>query len=117
MALSKVITFGAPQVIAPNYDNAVWQHLNRIAIQYVNDFDAVPRLPCCVTWLDDLLPRVASCNAAHVGVSIEVPSALKIASLKQSLAVASEYDVVGALVMITAGCRKAKRLQSSRDGD
>jgi len=80
IAVSKVLTFGAPQVVIPDLSNTWWQRLNEITTLVVNSYDLVPRLPSCMPWIEEVvIPHLAKdmlCSAVICGDSSEgwIPS-------------------------------------------
>ncbi|CAE7202007.1 yiaY [Symbiodinium natans] len=61
VSVSAVRTSGAPHVLVPPRAGApqqLWQRLHAITQHWVHDWDPVPRLPLCKSWLVDVLPKL-----------------------------------------------------------
>ena len=105
--VSKVLAFGAPQVIRPDSDNELWLKLNGIASVYIHNWDVVPRLPSCPGWIDVLL----SADTASWGpFKFKAIEQLRSGSLDKVLKLMNEFGHVGDLIFVSLGGTGAMRV-------
>ncbi|CAE7236136.1 yiaY [Symbiodinium natans] len=107
--VSAVRTFGAPHVLVPQAGTAqtMWQKLHAITQHWVHDWDPVPRLPLCQTWLVDVLPRLKKevVKGVRVGIAQKYIENLQRNCNASSAQMLGEYDVVGQVVLVSmASC-------------
>jgi len=120
LSVSSVVGFGSPQVIVPDRANACWQKLNEITSVYVNSWDCVPRMPSCPGWLFNVVPAALPSLAAFKigGLSIGVKASGKvIEKFAPHKEIFSEYDMVGTLVFVRTGSRKAVVMPCTDTGE
>jgi len=117
--VTAVLTFGAPQVIVPERENPLWQRLNAITSLFINAYDAFPRVPSCLNWVFDTIPKALkakelkwSCGGLYV--SIDTSEKLEKA-LGHHRKAAADYDTVGTLSFICSGSRSTRRVASTDD--
>ena len=101
VAVRSVASFGGPQVVVPKPDNELWRSLNEVATVYVNEFDAIPRLPSCERWVFDAVPSIA-----HV-------SAEQAAYLREKWSSLEKYRHIGRLLFIGDGRDHAMRVHEA----
>ena len=101
VAVRSVASFGGPQVVVPKPDNELWRSLNEVATVYVNEFDAIPRLPSCERWVFDAVPSIA-----HV-------SAEQTAYLREKWSSLEKYRHIGRLLFIGDGRDHAMRVHEA----
>lgn len=107
-----VVTFGAPHVVVPpRQRHPLWDALDGRATLYVRAWDAVPRLPSCLGWVDNVLPRCTNTDDSLLGWQINVSGLLpaRLGGLRATFAI---YDTVGTVVILVAGSQKVRRLLS-----
>lgn len=117
--VSSVVTFGAPQVLVPDKENAIWQRLNGLTTVYVNGWDCVPRLPSCQNWIFSVVKgSLSEKTAIEVGpLRFGINAAGHIIDkFEPHRAVFADFDVTGTLVFVRAGSRKAVVVPNTPDG-
>ncbi|CAE7520819.1 unnamed protein product [Symbiodinium sp. CCMP2592] len=95
--VSAVCTFGSPHVFIPperkeeQRGRKVWNELCSVSQHWVLDWDPIPRLPLCQSWLD-VLPQV----------KIDVVEGIRIglAEIQAKVPVLEGFDVAGEVVMV-----------------
>jgi pimeloyl-ACP methyl ester carboxylesterase len=105
VAVRSVASFGGPQVVVPKPDNELWRSLNEVATVYVNEFDAIPRLPSCERWVFDAVPSIA-----HV-------SAEQAAYLREKWSSLEKYRHIGRLLFIGDGRDHAMRVHEAASNE
>jgi hypothetical protein len=114
--VSAVVTFGAPQVIVPEYSIEWCRKLDAITTLYVNSYDVVPRLPSCTNWIFDVVPNSHIVAKSFVGgaITLEANIANKLEeTLGHQREVFDVYDTVGCLMFIGQGSKVARRVPST----
>eukprot|EP00927_Polykrikos_kofoidii_P017011 TRINITY_DN17722_c0_g1_i1.p1 TRINITY_DN17722_c0_g1~~TRINITY_DN17722_c0_g1_i1.p1 ORF type:complete len:1194 (+),score=140.93 TRINITY_DN17722_c0_g1_i1:194-3775(+) len=114
--IAGVVTFGAPQVVVPNRALMVWRQLNAITTLYVNAYDIVPRLPSCLNWAFDVLPKSGAFSASLGPLRVGLAERIFEDRMVHQRCIMEDYDIVGTLLFVTMGCRTAKKVRSSADG-
>ena len=103
--VSAVRTFGAPHVLVPQAGTAqtMWHKLHAITQHWVHDWDPVPRLPLCQTWLVDVLPRLKKevVKGVRVGIAQKYIENLQRNCNASSAQMLNQYDVVGQVVLVS----------------
>lgn len=117
--VTRVITFGCPQVIVPDRENAIWKRMNELSILYVNAFDIIPRMPSCEDWVFEVLPMCGAftkkIGALKVGLENKVTEFVADKFRPQFVEM-EKYDTVGTLVHIGTGSRAAGVHPNTPDG-
>lgn len=119
LPVTRVLTFGSPQVIVPQRDHPLWQKLNELSTAYINEWDMVPRLPSCQNWLFNLLPDslphklAVKFGALHIGFK---GGGAAIEHFFKSKEVFADYDAVGRLVFMRQGSRKLFSVENTQEG-
>uniref|UniRef100_A0A7S2AUD3 Fungal lipase-like domain-containing protein n=1 Tax=Octactis speculum TaxID=3111310 RepID=A0A7S2AUD3_9STRA len=117
--LTSVVTFGAPQVLVPQYDHRLWQQLDCITKQYINEWDIIPRMPMCKNWYSDvLLPIVLSMKKGPLQIRFSKKHMEKLNKgvsnfVEQMADVCAGYDSVGALLFVSIQSSEAHQMSSS----
>ena len=110
-----IYAHGSPQVIIPQYENLLWQRLNAAVTVYVNEWDAVPRLPACENWIDDVLLSKAVLTAVlqkeatkKKGRAVGLVAGLVAGSFREGLLqqakkywISSKYRHIGTVMFIS----------------
>lgn len=76
MRVDAVISHGGPMVIEPPSEGhelgcKLWGALGAIARVYVNEFDVIPRLPSCRSWVFDVVPRVLGLTLGPLRIGLD----------------------------------------------
>lgn len=117
--VTKVITFGAPQVVVPDPDNRIWQKMNEITSLYVNRYDAIPRLPSCEQWVFETIPRCGVFRKSLGALTIDCERKISefVADIvRPAWPKLQEFDTVGTVLVIMAGSRTAHVYPNLLDG-
>lgn len=111
-----VVTFGAPQVVVPDRGIDLWHSLDAITTLVVNSYDVVPRLPSCLPWLFDAIPKslLGGRSFGSVTVGCDLVEVLE-KKLGRQREVMADYDTVGTLMFVGEGSRFAWSVASSAD--
>uniref|UniRef100_A0A7S4PWL7 Fungal lipase-type domain-containing protein n=1 Tax=Alexandrium monilatum TaxID=311494 RepID=A0A7S4PWL7_9DINO len=114
--IDAVIAFGAPQVVVPDRSVDLWHRLDAITTLVVNSYDIVPRLPSCLPWVFDALPKclLGGTSFGSVTVGCDLAEVLE-KKLGRQREVMADYDTVGTLAFVGEGSRFARRVASSAD--
>merc|ERR1712032_1606327 len=116
MEVTAVVTFGAPQVVVPDRNNSMWHALHARTTLYINSYDIIPRLPSCLEWLFDAVPRSGALSKSlgmiKVGVDLGDCPESKLGHQKEIMA---EYDTVGTLVFVREDSRFARKVPTAAD--
>ena len=101
-----VRTFGSPHVLVPPKPgdlSILWQKLNSITQHWVHDWDPVPRLPLCKTWLTDVLPKLKYevIQGVRIGIAQKYIQALQLHCTETRARLLEPYDVVGEVVLVS----------------
>ena len=99
-------TFGAPHVLVPpkpQESPRLWQKLNSITQHWVHDWDPVPRLPLCKTWLVDVLPKLKCeiVQGVRLGMSQKEREKLQQSYDDSRAKLLDKYDVAGEVVLVS----------------
>ena len=103
--ITAVIGHGAPQVIVPNYESPLWQQLNDITRVYVREWDLVPRLPSCKSWIDAILNTSKSIGPFKLKLSASSQEKLRKV-VQENMGVMQHYRQVGRVVFVNVGENK-----------
>ncbi|CAE7844141.1 unnamed protein product [Symbiodinium microadriaticum] len=103
--VAAVRTFGTPHVLVPpkpEDSSILWQKLNSITQHWVHDWDPVPRLTLCKTWLVDVLPKLKQevVTGLRVGIAQKYIQALRLHCSEARARLLERYDVVGEVVLV-----------------
>ena len=112
--VAAVRTFGAPYVLVPPKPgdlSILWQKLNSITQHWVHDWDPVPRLPLCKTWLTDVLPKLKYevIQGVRIGIAQKYIQALQQHYDETRAKLLERYDVVGEVVLVSKATSVAFR--------
>ena len=105
--VAAVRTFGAPHVLVPPARQedrpTLWCKLDSISQHWVHDWDPVPRLPLCKTWLVDVLPKLKQevVTGLKVGIGQKYIQALRQTFDETKAKLLERYDVVGEVVLVS----------------
>ena len=102
--VSAICTFGAPHVLIPQHEcPRFWRNLHSITQHWVHDWDPVPRLPLCKTWLVDVLPKLKQevVKGVRVGVAERCVERLRQNYDRTKARMLEKYDVVGKVVLVS----------------
>lgn len=108
--------FGAPQVIVPDWSSPLFRQLHQITTNFVNSYDIVPRMPSCVKWITEALPKSQALaqNWGPITVRVDLQHRLQEA-VRGKEEYLHDYDTVGTLAFITQGCRGVRLATTARD--
>ena len=111
LEVTAVRTFGAPHVLVPlsrqEDRQKLWCTLDSITQHWVHDWDPVPRLPVCKTWLFDALPKLKQevVTGLRVGIGQKYIQALRQTfdetNDETKAKLLERYDVVGEVVLVS----------------
>ncbi|CAE7927688.1 unnamed protein product, partial [Symbiodinium necroappetens] len=115
--VAAVRTFGAPHVLVPpcRARQKLWCTLDSIMQHWVHDWDPVPRLPLCKTWLVDVLPKLKQevVTGLRVGIAQKYIQALQQTfdetNDETKAKLLERYDVVGEVVLVSKATSVALR--------
>mmetsp|Transcript_56360 Transcript_56360/g.98440 ORF Transcript_56360/g.98440 Transcript_56360/m.98440 type:complete len:289 (-) Transcript_56360:151-1017(-) len=110
--VAAVVTYGAPQVIVPDYKSALWQKLNSISTLFINSYDLVPRLPSCLEWVFDVVRKSLERHIGPLTISLDISRLLE-QHLGEHKAAAADYNTVGTLMFLSASSASARRYLST----
>ncbi|CAE7347973.1 yiaY [Symbiodinium sp. CCMP2456] len=102
--VAAVRTFGAPHVLVPQRKSPrFWEKLHSITQHWVHDWDPVPRLPLCKTWLVDVMPRLKLevVKGIRVGIPARCVERLRQDCDRTKSLLLEKYDVVGKVVLVS----------------
>ena len=105
--VAAVRTFGAPHVLVPpsrqEDRQKLWCTLDSITQHWVHDWDPVPRLPLCKTWLVDVLPKLKQevVTGLRLGIAQKYIQALQQNYDETRAKPLERYDVVGEVVLVS----------------
>lgn len=117
IAVSAVRTFGACQAVVPDWDSKIWCQLNAVTAMFVNSFDFVARMPSCVDWVSEVLPRSGTLGRSFGPLRLRVNLQEQFTGIMRGAEkVLCDYDQVGTLAFITQGSRSIRWVPISRDG-
>ena len=104
--VAAVRTFGAPHVLVPQREFCGKLHskLHSITQHWVHDWDPVPRLPLCKSWLVDVLPKLRPEVVMGVRVGIAQREPLRQTYDRTKARMLDKYDVVGKVVLVSLVC-------------
>eukprot|EP00968_Pinguiococcus_pyrenoidosus_P013213 scaffold1196_cov151-Pinguiococcus_pyrenoidosus.AAC.7 len=92
----RVLTYGAPQVIAKLIDHVdLWDALDAATIQFINAYDPVPRLPSRLDWIQWLSETLVGFGTVTVGLCRKV-----ISKGSQDTAILEQYHTIGTQAFI-----------------
>ncbi|CAE7520802.1 yiaY [Symbiodinium sp. CCMP2592] len=104
--VSAIRTFGAPHVLVPQHEcPRFWRNLHSITQHWVHDWDPVPRLPLCKTWLVDVLPKLKQevVTGVRLGIAERCVERLRQNYDRTKARMLEKYDVVGKVVLVSLG--------------
>ncbi|CAE7260280.1 unnamed protein product [Symbiodinium natans] len=103
--ISAVRTFGSPHVLVPMspQPGQLWQRLHAITLHWVHDWDPVPRLPLCKSWLVDVLPRLKQefGGTVRVGMASNLIKQFQNDYDDRRAHLLEKYDVVGEVLLVS----------------
>lgn len=115
--VSAVRAFGAPQVVVPDWDLPVWRKLQAITTVFINAYDAIPRLPSCLPWISEALPRCISLGPVAGALVSRWKLQERICeNLQGKEHILRLYGTVGTLAFIAEGAQRPRLVASAADG-
>ncbi|CAE7946486.1 unnamed protein product [Symbiodinium sp. KB8] len=115
LEVAAVRTFGAPHVLVPpsreEDRQKLWCTLDSITQHWVHDWDPVPRLPLCKTWLTDVLPKLKQevVTGLRVGIAQKYIQALQRHYDETRAKLLERYDIAGEVVLVSKATSVALR--------
>jgi hypothetical protein len=117
MRVDEVISHGGPMVVMPpaldSLGTKLWQDLSQITRLYVNEFDIVPRLPSCKSWVDDVAPQLLGLSIGPFCISLSKDLVGK--QVEKFWRLISKYRHVGWIFFISDGCDQAMGYDAAED--
>lgn len=113
--VSRIITFGSPQVFTkPREDqHPQWDELSQVCEHYINKFDPVPRLPTQFEWVKLTIPGHQVCRSA--GFGIEIAENLNSALANVKLEMVESYSHVGTLIFLSCETQQSQQIEARLD--
>ncbi|CAE7254356.1 serA, partial [Symbiodinium necroappetens] len=97
-------TFGTPHVFIPGSreTSPLWRQLCSISQHWVRDWDPVPRLPLCKTWLTEVLPKLKlELGGIRVGVAETLLRDIQQNYKGAKVPLLEGFDVAGEVVLVS----------------
>lgn len=111
MRVDAVLSHGGPMVIEPPGEGHVrgrklWDALSAVSRVYVNEFDMIPRLPSCRSWVFDVIPRVMGLQFGPLRVNLD--KSLLEDNFGSRFSLFGNVRHAGLLFFISDGCSTAE---------